>query len=172
MRLFRSRQPLRVRSLLSSPITALLLLTGLGANAAELPVAEPEASAAICNTGATGYFRVPGTDLCLRIGGDVYADYSVGVGREISFTTGYEDGPPTAEYRTEGIRDIFNGPSSYGTVRLRTRSETDHGSLFTALSLRGTDSDTFELKEAYIEWAGLTAGFRYSLFDFGTGYNE
>src|SRR5687767_8018028 len=128
MRPLRSRQTLRVRSLLSSPVTALLLLTGMGANAAELPVAEPEENARICNEGATGYFRVPWTYLCLRIGGDVYADYSVGVGREISFTTGYEDGAPKAEYRTEGIRDIFNGPSSYGTVRLRARSETDHGS--------------------------------------------
>ncbi len=172
MRPFRSRQALRIRPLLGRLSTGLLLLTGVAANAAELPVAEPEAGVEICNAGATGYFRVPGTDLCLRIGGDVYADYSVGVGREISFTTGYENGAPTAEYRTEGIRDIFNGPSSYGTLRLRARSETAHGPLFTALSLRGTDSDTFELKEAYIEWAGLAAGFRYSLFDFGTGYNE
>ncbi|HWT29504.1 MAG TPA: porin, partial [Propylenella sp.] len=66
----------------------------------------------------------------------------------------------------------FNGMSSYGTVRLRATLDTDQGPLFTALSLRGTDSDTFELKEAYIQWAGLTAGFRYSFFDFGTGYNE
>src|SRR5687768_246773 len=100
MRLFRSRQTLRLRLLLSGPSTALLLLTGMGANAAELPVAEPAASAEICNAGATGYFSVPGTDLCLRIGGDVYADYSVGVGREISFSTGYEDGAPIAGYRT------------------------------------------------------------------------
>ncbi|HEX2257789.1 MAG TPA: porin [Afifellaceae bacterium] len=157
-------------SLLSGPSTAILVVAAAGGEAAELPIAEPE-NVLACST--TGYLRVPGTDLCLRVGGDVYSDRSVGVGREVSFTTGYEqDGSPTAEYRTLGIRDIFNSMSAYGTIRLRTLTDTDQGTLFTALSLRGTSSDGFELKEAYLQWAGLTAGFRYSFFDFGTGYNE
>ena len=150
--------------------SSVFVVAATGARAAELPVAEPE-NVLACST--NGYVRVPGTDLCLRVGGDVYSDRSVGVGREVSFTTGYdESGSPTAEYGTIGIRDIFNSMSAYGTIRLRTLTDTDQGTLFTALSLRGTSSDTFELKEAYVQWAGLTAGFRYSFFDFGTGYNE
>ena len=53
--------------------SAALLAAGTGAQAADLPTAEPVEYVRICDAFGTGFFYIPGTDTCLRISGRVRA---------------------------------------------------------------------------------------------------
>lgn len=143
-----------------------------GATAAELLAAEPDNPLTGCAAEGRGFVRVPGTSVCLRIRGEIYSQLSLARGEETSFTTGYEQDRPTADYETADIREEFNGLSSHGDIALQATSDTEQGPLVASIRLRGTSDGGSELREAYIDWAGLTAGFRYSAFDFSTGYAE
>ena len=57
---------------------AALVATG-GAQAADLPVkAQPVQFVKICSLYGAGFYYVPGTDMCLKIGGWVRAEYAYG----------------------------------------------------------------------------------------------
>ena len=57
---------------------AALVATG-GAQAADLPVkAQPVQFVKICSLYGVGFYYVPGTDMCLKIGGWVRAEYAYG----------------------------------------------------------------------------------------------
>src|SRR5258707_9015125 len=52
------------------------VLVALGAQAADLPVkAKPVEYVKICSLYGEGFYYIPGTDICLKIGGYVRADY-------------------------------------------------------------------------------------------------
>ena len=59
--------------------TAAVLATVAGAQAADLPTrkAAPVQYVKICDAYGAGFFYIPGTDTCLRVGGLVLADLSV-----------------------------------------------------------------------------------------------
>ena len=46
-----------------------------GAQAADLPLAEPVEYVKVCNTYGEGFFYIPGSETCLRINGYVRAEY-------------------------------------------------------------------------------------------------
>jgi len=52
-------------------------ITSSGVQAADLPVAKaaPVEYVRICSTHGAGFFYVPGTETCLRVGGHVRAEY-------------------------------------------------------------------------------------------------
>src|SRR5258705_7508619 len=53
------------------------VLVAFGAQAADLPVkAKPVEYVKICNLYGAGFYYIPGTDTCIKIGGYVRADYS------------------------------------------------------------------------------------------------
>src|ERR1700716_2967229 len=63
-----------MKRLLLSPAS---LLVAFGAQAADLPVkAKPVEYVKICNLYGAGFYYVPGTDTCIKIGGYVRTDYS------------------------------------------------------------------------------------------------
>jgi hypothetical protein len=148
------------------------LIAFSAAQAAAQPVeAEPASLVEVCPGEAGGFFRLPGTDTCLRIGGEVYTQASAAHGDEVSITPGRDDGRPTASYGTVPVGDEFRGLASRGDMTIQTQTGTEHGVLHTIVRLRGTIASS-HLMEAYIHWAGLTAGYRGSFFDVHTGYNE
>ena len=59
--------------------SAAVLMTMVGAQAADLPSkkAAPATYVKICDAYGAGFFFIPGTDTCLKIGGRVRADYSM-----------------------------------------------------------------------------------------------
>ncbi|RUX50668.1 porin, partial [Mesorhizobium sp. M7A.F.Ca.US.014.04.1.1] len=70
---------MNIKSLLFGSAAALIAVSG--AHAADaVVVAEPEPAeyVKICDVYGAGYFYIPGTETCLRIGG--YFRYDVGVG--------------------------------------------------------------------------------------------
>ncbi len=65
-----------VKSLLLGAAAGFVALSG--AQAADLPgKAAPAEYVRICDTYGAGFFFIPGSDTCLRVGGFVRADYSV-----------------------------------------------------------------------------------------------
>jgi hypothetical protein len=140
--------------------------------AAELPVAEPADYQQACPDQEQGFVRIAGTDICLRIGGEVEVEASKGVGKELDISTSYDNqGRPIADRGLVEIADEFTGLSSEGEISVVTQANTDFGELITSLELRGT-ADELNLIESAVSFGGLTAGYQSSFFDIGSGYNE
>ena len=73
-----------IKSLLLGSAAALVAVTGARA-ADAVVVAEPEPAeyVKICDVYGTGYFYIPGTETCLRIGGYIRYDASFGDGGRV-----------------------------------------------------------------------------------------
>lgn len=159
---------------------------GMAAWAAEV---EPEQSAGGLQAcpGQDGYFKLPGSSVCLRIGGEIYTQNSRGWGKELRIVPSFIGAEPVAAVSSTEISESFTGVSSHADLNIRTRSETDLGELLGSLSIRVSPTAAgasgsgiartepaadVELQEAYIQLAGLTVGRATSYFDVGTGYTE
>ena len=77
-------------------ITTLLLASAAGlvwaagAQAADLPSrkAAPVEYVKVCSAYGAGFFYIPGTDTCVKLGGYVRAEYEYSPGRDVFSTTG------------------------------------------------------------------------------------
>ena len=145
---------------------AALVATG-GAQAADLPVkAQPVQFVKICSLYGAGFYYVPGTDMCLKIGGWVRAEYAYG--NNGNFAWGWASNnvnnrlTNNSTWRARGyITADARNQTEYGTVR---------GYLAVGLSTNSTGADnaqnTFSANRAFIQWAGFTFGLSQSFFDF------
>jgi hypothetical protein len=159
------------------------------ARAADLPArqAAPIEYVRICDAYGAGFFYIPGTDTCLRVGGLALAELR---GFDPSFSI---VGPL---FYGNGISHLGAGfvpsPSEYsnaldartqspwGTLRSFIRVDSFYGSNGSAaLGSLGQQLDTFNttagtsasrlttaLNKAFLQFAGLTAGQAQSMFDF------
>lgn len=158
-----------------------------GAQAADLPgKAAPAEYVRICDTYGAGFFFIPGTDTCLRIGGFVRVDYTV------NSSAGSRTNPVTGlTYLGTTYYDQLYGTSARVTLNLDARSNTEYGLLraFGQFSVyKGNHSGSFSsaglinsgvgqsprssqvnLERAFIQFAGFTAGFSASFFNFYQG---
>ncbi|TGV48410.1 porin, partial [bacterium M00.F.Ca.ET.141.01.1.1] len=89
------------KSLLLGSAAALIAVSGARA-ADAVTVAEPEPAeyVKICDVYGAGYFYIPGTETCLRIGG--YVRYDIGVGDVGSF-----DGARSGDVKTGKDQGTF-----------------------------------------------------------------
>ena len=54
------------------------MLAVAGAQAADLPVkAKPVEYVKVCSAYGAGFYYIPGTDICLRVGGYIYSEFAV-----------------------------------------------------------------------------------------------
>ena len=110
-----------VKSLLLGSAAGLFAVAG--AQAADLPVqkAAPVDYVRVCSTYGTGYWFLPGTDICLRISGYMRADYLyVEPGRSDFDATGF---------RARGRLNFdFRQPTEYGLLRAFVRYEVTRNS--------------------------------------------
>ncbi|MGI6244363.1 MAG: porin [Pseudochelatococcus sp.] len=156
-----------VKSLLLG--TAAALTAVAGAQAADLPVtkAAPVEYVRVCSTHGAGFFYVPGTDSCIQLSGRVRADYYYAQPRQ-SFNFGdtnaaaksgrYQD---TIGWRARARLNVdVRTPTEYGTLRAYLRFQIDKRS-----GADGTGNGAL-VDKAYIQWAGITAGYATSFFDF------
>jgi hypothetical protein len=148
--------------------TAAGLVTIAGARAADLPVkAKPVEYVKICSLYGVGFYYIPGTDMCIKIGGWVRAEY--GWGNNGNFTWGWANGnvnnrtTNNSDFRARGyITADARNQTEYGTVRGYIAvgvSENEHGGDVNA-------ANTFSANRAFIQWAGFTFGRAQSFFDF------
>jgi len=131
------------------------------AQAADLPMtkAEPVEYVKVCSTFGAGFFYIPGTDTCLKIGGEIRADYRA-------------YGNTKTETRDVN-RVAFQGE---GRIWFDARTDTDWGLLrsyfqidadgYTYSKTGNGKSNNFIVDKAFIQFGGLTAGFAHSFFGY------
>ncbi|MGC4025224.1 MAG: porin [Mesorhizobium sp.] len=173
---------MNIKSLLLGSAAALVAVSGARAADAVEVVAEPEPMeyVRVCDTYGTGYFYIPGTETCLRIGGYVRYDISVGDGPYGGHTT-YDK----SDYFTDGTiseNDTYHKRARL-SLRTWTGTETELGTLSTYTETRfnytdGASSDpdvsaggfSSSLNFAWIQLGGFRVGKDESVFTTFTGY--
>jgi len=173
------------------------LVAVAGAQAADLPIrAKNYEYVRICSAYGAGFFYIPGTDTCLKIGGRVRAEYR-GIGIEGKFSgsdSGYAN-ESAADRALRYQRNPLLGHKKYiesddyhssgfrtrARIDLDARTATEYGTLRTYIRLQTThnsgayngygESRTTELDRAFVQFLGFTAGRTVSFFDFSEGTN-
>jgi hypothetical protein len=151
-----------VKSLLLGSAAGLVAVGG--AQAADLPVkAKPVEYVKVCSLYGAGYYYIPGTDVCMRLGGYVRQEWSYGYGDNM--TSGPWVSTSMQNTRINGARDLVWRTRAY--ITQETRQQTAYGTLRTYLNLglNGNNSSDFSANRAFIQIAGFTAGLASSYFD-------
>ncbi len=184
-----------VKSLLLGSAAA--LVAGAGAQAADLPArkAAPVEYVKVCDAYGAGFFFIPGTDTCIKVGGRVRADFAVSQ-RNTTFTGGTINGvagpliagapvsPAGATNNTIGVvggSENIYGWEARGRVDLDARTQTPYGTVQAVASIRlarttgilnatgpgiSASSASPTLEAAYIRFAGFTFGAARDNFAF------
>ncbi|CDX31092.1 Porin omp2b [Mesorhizobium sp. ORS 3359] len=175
---------MNIKSLLLGSAAALIAVSGARA-ADAVTVAEPEPAeyVKICDVYGSGYFYIPGTETCLRIGG--YIRYDIGVGDVGSF-----DGAKSFDHEDGDEQSTFYKNTRF-TLKTWTGQETELGTLKTYTETRfnfgnrngygafttGGDpignaagNKNVSLNFAWIQLGGLRVGKDESAFDTFIGY--
>lgn len=139
---------IKLGALVTTAVIGTLTLQAKAADVA-MPEAEPVEYVRVCDAFGEGYFYIPGTETCMKIGGFVYAQAKGG--HDVYARSKSERNPKT--WRDEVRAHLL----------VATASETELGTLRTHVELRsdfddGSDSATSELRFGYIELGGLRIG--------------
>ncbi|MCB8822664.1 porin [Microvirga rosea] len=149
-----------VQSLLIGSVAGLTLAAG--AQAADLPAkkAAPVEYVRVCTTYGEGFFYIPGTETCLRVGGRVRA--------EILYTEPVARGDDAIGFYTRGrIQLDARTATAYGLLRSVVRFEITRTSGTPYNAVPGGISTSPNVAEAFIQFGGLTAGRVVSFFSNG-----
>ncbi|RUW22525.1 MULTISPECIES: porin [unclassified Mesorhizobium] len=180
---------MNIKSLLLGSAAALIAVSGARA-ADAVVVAEPEPAeyVKICDVYGSGYFYIPGTETCLRIGG--YVRYDIGFGDVGAFT-----GAESVDHQDGDVQDTWYKNARF-TLKTWTGQETELGTLKTYTETRfnfgnnnrhatpddpatttidETDSNPaggkgISLNFAWIQLGGLRVGKDESAFNTFIGY--
>jgi hypothetical protein len=179
-----------VKSLLLGSAAGVVAMAG--AQAADLPVkAKPVQYVKICSLYGAGFYYIPGTDTCLKVGGWVRMQFGYGYNGNMS------NGPLSGDVANRSSNDFMTRNRGYITADARTQSEygtlrsyiavglsNDNplppmGSASTvvvggAIPANGNATDTqgsqggvgFSANRAFVQFAGFTAGLAQSFYDF------
>ncbi len=151
-----------VKSLLLGSAAGLVAVGG--AQAADLPVkAKPVEYVKVCSLYGAGYYYIPGTDICMHLGGYVRQEWGYLYGENL--TAGPWVSSSMQNTRINGARDLVWRTRAY--ITQETRQQTAYGTLRTYLNIgiNGNNSSDFSANRAFIQIAGFTAGLASSYFD-------
>ncbi len=154
-----------VRSLLLGSAAGLVAVTA--GQAADLPVkAKPVQYVKICSLYGAGFYYMPGTDMCLKIGGWVRAEATWGING--SSTTGIFNN----DVNNRVTNNLWTRERGYITADAREQTAYGVARGYIAVGISSTNngneapSTNFSSNRAYVQWAGFTAGLAVSFFDF------
>ncbi|MFN3658832.1 MAG: porin, partial [Pseudolabrys sp.] len=134
----------------------------------------------ICSLYGAGFYYIPGTDTCLKVGG--WVRMQMGYGYNGNMT----NGPMVGNSMDRSTTDFSTRNRGYITAD--ARSQTEYGTLRAYIAV-GTSNDNagnstgappataaaFNANRAFIQFAGFTAGRAQSFYDFANwaaiGYN-
>ncbi|GGC87425.1 porin [Chelatococcus reniformis] len=167
-----------VKSLLLGSAAGLFAVAG--AQAADLPMtkAAPVEYVKVCAVHGVGFFYIPGTDTCIKIGGRAQFQYEFAQYRSLN-------GVDRSNFIGAGrIQVDARTATAWGTLRtfirfdIASRTGNQHGSTgvfrqWGPNSFNATGIDTanrankyVDVDKAFIQFAGLTAGRASSFYDF------
>src|SRR5262245_9848763 len=136
----------------------------LGAQAADLPVkAKAVEYVKICDAYGAGFYYIPGTDTCIKVGGYVRSDYSYNTA-----------GGGTPNYTGAAGRQTRSDTSDFAfraraNMTFDTRTSTAYGTLRTFESIHVQNENqgtvTVVLPRGFVQWAGFTFGLTQSFVD-------
>ncbi|MET3661795.1 porin [Aquamicrobium ahrensii] len=172
---------MNIKSLLLGSAAALVAVSGARA-ADAIVVAEPEPAeyVRICDVYGAGYFYIPGTETCLKVGG--YLRYDIGVGDVLGLES--IDKKDLVGSSVVDINDTYF-KRMRAQLTFDARSETEYGTLrgyiatyFQRDSIESTNarlgptgapwsstSSDWALEHAIIQLGGLTIAYTDSLFE-------
>src|SRR5689334_20684844 len=163
-----------VKSLLLGSAAGLVAVAG--AQAADLPVkAKPVEYVKVCSLYGAGFWYVPGTDTCLKIGSFVRVQTAWNTtGSDVPEGAGNNDGQGR-QTRTDSTNFGFRVRSG---VSVDLRTQTEYGTLRSYMDLgvqwstgagtadnNAAAADTIWVDRGFIQFAGFTAGRIRSYFD-------
>src|SRR5450631_1812398 len=159
-----------VKSLLLGTAAGLVAMSG--AQAADLPVkAKPVEYVKICSLYGVGFYYIPGTDMCLKVGG--WARFEIGQGYNGSLTNEMYNNNlnnrTTADHvwRVKGnITLDARSPTEYGTVRSYIDVGVSTSQIGNGTGATTTDDFANYANRWFIQWAGFTIGRSTSFYDF------
>jgi len=148
-----------------------------GAQAADLPVkAKPVEYVKVCSLYGAGFWYVPGTDTCLKIGSFVRV--------QTTFNNSTSNIPIGGGNNDAGGRETRTDTSNFGfrvrsAISLDLRTQTEYGTLRSYMDVgadwstagtaaadnNATSADTLYVSRGFIQFAGFTAGRIRSFFD-------
>src|SRR5215468_12118309 len=154
--------------------TAAGLVAVAGAQAADMPVkAAPVQYVKICSLYGDGFYYIPGTDTCLKMGGylRVQAEYYMGAGG-VAIGSGSGEGA-----QARFARDVTNDVNyrTRGAISWDVRQQTEYGTLRTYIrtgiqitTTVDTEGGAVFWDRAFLQFAGFTVGKTQSFFDLFT----
>jgi hypothetical protein len=178
---------MNIKSLLLGSAAAMIAVSGARA-ADAVVVAEPEPAqyVKICDVYGAGYFYIPGTETCLRIGG--YVRYDIGAGDVGSFdgvnhVPDHMNGDSHSTYykNTRFTLKTWTGQETeLGTLKTYTETRFNYGNSSGDYSNQSTSNDSrndwqgrnksLSLRYAWIQLGGLRVGKDDTAFDTFIGY--
>ena len=157
-----------VKSLLLGSAAGLVAIAG--AQAADLPVkAKPVQYVKICSLYGAGFYYIPGTDTCIKIGGYVRAEWNYQAGGSFNPVRVYNFDNPGRDRYVERSR---------GGITVDVRSQTAYGTLRAYATILPTATNDNAVgggpyatpgvfaPAIFIQFAGFTWGKTASFFDF------
>jgi hypothetical protein len=162
---------MNIKSLLLGSAAALVAVSGARA-ADAVVVAEPEPVeyVRVCDTYGTGFYYVPGTEICLKVGG--YVRYDIGAGDLFG-----------DDLDADGTADTWHKRGRFA-LRMDARSETELGTLRGNVQMDFNwatvgdvadpalydAGDSFGMERAWVTLGGFMIGVEDSQFVAWTGY--
>jgi hypothetical protein len=136
--------------------------------------AKPVQYVKICSLYGAGFYYIPGTDMCLKIGG--YVRQQVGYGLNGSLTNGAN----VSNVNTRATNNYVL--RSRGYITADARNQTEYGTVRSYIAVGvstaiapalGTAADVgangFNANRAFIQFAGFTFGLTQSFYDYYSG---
>jgi hypothetical protein len=159
---------MNIKSLLLGSAAALIAVSGARA-ADAVVVAEPEPAeyVKICDVYGAGYFYIPGTETCLRVGGYIRYDASAGDGGRVM------DGRQVNDVLDGDTQNTWKKNARFA-LKTWTGQETELGTLKTYTETRfnypNGGPSAVTLNFAWIQLGGLRVGKDESAYDSFIGY--
>ncbi|MEM6665141.1 MAG: porin [Pseudomonadota bacterium] len=147
---------IKTKSLFLGSAAAILAVTG--AQAADPPIVESFDYVRICDAYGTGYYFIPQTETCLRISG--YMQWRTFYQHNIEYSRG----------RNQALRTNNEEFDMFGRFRIRVdaREESEWGTLRGYYEGEVTTGGALNLRHAYLQVLGFTAGHTTTPFYYGT----
>jgi Porin subfamily len=154
-----------VKSLLLGSAAGLVAVTA--GQAADLPVkAKPVEYVKICSLYGAGFYYMPGTDLCLKVGGWVRFEATEGANGSLTW------GPFNGNANTRATSNFVMRARAYVTVdaREQTAYGTARGYFAVGISTNdvglNTAANQLSANRAFVQFAGITGGITQSFYDY------
>ncbi|MBI4276053.1 MAG: porin [Rhizobiales bacterium] len=128
----------------------------------------------VCSLYGAGFYYIPGTDTCLKLGGFVRSEWLHNAGGSFTPWSLAGTGPNSTRFTLTDNNDLQT--RSRGVLSLDARTQTEYGTLrsYLKVGFQWTTNDTqsagsaavLYYERAFIQFAGFTFGGAQSFFDF------